>query len=161
MFKDLKKKADALKRSAEDQMKVLDLPDIKGAIENSKTKVTESAQKASIALGETNSKAKAAIQSGKDSASEAINKHWPMIEKVVVNGLVGLTQEKLNDEKFMTSTLGSIYELLPTPVRLVVSRDKFISSCLVNKEQVLLRIESYKTLGDESNLNSQESNNKS
>lgn len=142
MFEDWKGKTENWKKAAESKAK--DLSEIKASIENSKTRLVNSAQKTSAVLGETGSRAKTAILSGKDATDEVINKHWPAIEGVLIHGLIGLAEEKLNDEKFLRSTLEGIFEILPSPVRVVIGRDKFLAFCIRRKEPILLHIREYK-----------------
>jgi hypothetical protein len=82
---------------------------------------------------------------GKEKSKQSIDKHWPAIEKLVVERLAGIKEEKLRDKAFLESTFDKVYELLPTAIRLVVKRDKFIGYCMGQQEHIVRRIEVYKS----------------
>jgi hypothetical protein len=188
MFEGLMRKAEELKRLAEEKAEAIDLVSLKAALDKSSDSLTNSAQKVSEVAGNTGKMAatavscsasrfskaardvggstrsaiaassqkasetiddaavaaKSALIYGKEGASEIIDKYGPTVEKIVVHGLVGVAEEKLNDEKFMKAFLEGFYELLPTPIRLVMSRDIFLSFCLTYKDPILMKVEGYK-----------------
>lgn len=95
-------------------------------------------------IGDTTIAARIAIVSGAESACEMYEKHGSTIEKIVVNGLIDIAEEKLQDETFLRSSLDKIYELLPVSVRLVISREAFFNFCVARKEPILVKIKGYR-----------------
>ena len=100
--------------------------------------------KTTTAIGDTATVAKTAMVSGAESAGAMYEKYGPTIEKIVVNGLIDIAEEKLQDEIFLRSSLEKAYELLPVSVRLVISRDVFFDFCVARKEPILVKIKGYK-----------------
>ena len=193
MFQKIKRKAEDLKKIAEDKSKNFDLSNIKNSIEKSKdaiidgatkasgmakdirttakSAISESAEKASnvadefenktrsifdnatqkttAAIADAKTATKLAIVSSKESAHAMHLKYGPTVEKIVVNGLIGIAEEKLQDEIFLKSSLAKIYELLPTPFRMAIDRDAFIGFCMDNKEPIAMKIQGYKKQTEE------------
>lgn len=144
MFKDMKLKTQKLKDFAERKKQEVDLEEIKASLERSTAKVAASVQTSKEVMSDATVQVRTQVESKKRASNEAIKSHWPKIEKVLVEGLIGVAEEKLNDEHFLTSTFESMYELLPTPVRLVLGREKFLKFCLANKSPILAKVNAYK-----------------
>lgn len=106
--------------------------------------VESSAKKTSVLLSDTATHAKSAIISGQESASEIVERYGPAMEKIVVNGLIDIAEDKLSDEDFLNSTLEKIYEFLPTSIRIVVGRELFISFFIKSKTPILKKIKEHK-----------------
>ena len=193
MFQNLKKKAEDLKKIAEDKSNNFDLSNIKNSIEKSKhaiidgatkasemakdikttakSAISESVEKASNLAGEAENKTrsifdnathkttvaiadaktatKSAIASSTESAHAMHLKYGPTVEKIVINGLIGIAEEKLQDEIFLKSSLAKIYELLPTPFRMAIDRDALIGFCIDNKDPIAMKIQGYKKQTEE------------
>lgn len=54
------------------------------------------------------------LDSGKEVANSYIDKHWPLVERIVLGGLLSLAEETLRDEKNIKMIFEKTYELLPT-----------------------------------------------
>lgn len=74
------------------------------------------------------------------SAEELWAQHGDTVEKIVVDGLIDVAEDKLNDQEFILSSFETIYELLPTPIRLVISRDYFLRKCFAQKEVIHAKV---------------------
>ncbi len=51
-------------------------------------------------------------------------KYRAIVENVVFNGLLGIAEDKLNDDEFINNLFNKVYEILPTPVRLIISLER-------------------------------------
>lgn len=59
---------------------------------------------------------------------------------------MNLANSKLNDEEALAFAFDKAYELMPTPIRLILPRNQFIQFCLNRKELILRKIPSYNEL---------------
>ncbi len=84
------------------------------------------------------------IDGAKNSTESIIEKNWPKVEMVLYEGLIGLAENKLKDDKSLASAFETAYELMPTAIRLVLSREKFIDFCLTRKESILQKLSDYR-----------------
>lgn len=116
MFKDLMGKA----KSAAEKI------DLKSSLEAAKKSTTEN------------------ITATKSKAKDVFDKNWPKFEEVIVKGLINITEEKLKDDKALAAAFEKAYELLPVPVRLVLSRDNFLNFCMLKREPLLEKVQKYK-----------------
>lgn len=80
----------------------------------------------------------------KTKAKDIFDKNWPRFEEVIVKGLINITEEKLKDDKSLTAAFEKAYELLPVPVRLVLSRDNFLNFCMLKREPLLEKVQKFK-----------------
>lgn len=55
-----------------------------------------------------------------------LGEHWSKIETMLIHSLLSVAKEKLHDEEFLETAFEKAYELLPTAVRLLVSRKRFL-----------------------------------
>lgn len=119
----------------------LESVDIKSKIDSAKSGLESLELKAKL---ET---AKNATSGGFDAAKNKtkvyFEEHWPKIEEFLVKGLLDISQEKLLDEKTFIPLFEKSYELLPTPVRLVIPRERFMGFCLERKEPLVTKVISY------------------
>lgn len=93
--------------------------------------VTDSTKNLSNSIADGLTSAQSTVSSG---AEELWAQHGDTVEKIVVDGLIDVAEDKLNDQEFVLSSFETIYELLPTPIRLVISRDYFLRKCFAQKE---------------------------
>lgn len=84
------------------------------------------------------------IDGAKNSTESIIEKSWPKIEAVLYEGLIGLAESKLKDDKSLVSAFETAYEIMPTVIRLSISRDTFVDFCLTRKESILQKLSVYK-----------------
>lgn len=76
-------------------------------------------------------KIKDKAESTKDSKVVAnmqslFDEHWSKIESKLVHIFLSVAEEKLYDEEFVETAIDKSYELLPTAVRLIISRKRFL-----------------------------------
>jgi hypothetical protein len=85
-------------------------------------------------------KTDAALSSGSQRGQELFAEHYPKIEPMVVDGLLSVAEEKLNDELVLSGYIEKTYELLPMPVRLMVSRAQFTEFAMKHKAPLLQKV---------------------
>ena len=85
-------------------------------------------------------KTDAALSSGSQKGQELFADYYPKIEPMVVDGLLSVAEEKLNDELVLSGYIEKTYELLPMPVRLMVSRAQFIEFTMKHKTPLLQKV---------------------
>ncbi|MEG0280698.1 MAG: hypothetical protein RR510_14955 [Morganella sp. (in: enterobacteria)] len=59
------------------------------------------------------------------SVSETASSAWPLIEKIVTDGLIELGSDLLNDKEKMDEISIIIWERIPREVRFFISKDKY------------------------------------
>ena len=71
---------------------------------------------------------------------ELWKQHGSKIESLVVDGLLNIAEDKLINETEIRNVISKVYELLPTPVRLVLPREMIINKILEQKGQLLTKV---------------------
>lgn len=66
-----------------------------------------------------------------------LDEHWTKIESKLVHGFLSVAEERLYDEEFIETAFDKSYELLPTAVRLIISRKRFLA--FANSKSDILR----------------------
>ncbi len=84
------------------------------------------------------------LESGKDKANIYFEKNWNLMEKILVDGLLSMAEDALKDEKNIKMFFEKAYELLPTGVRLVISREKFVELSMKKRDPLILSLQQYK-----------------
>ncbi len=84
-------------------------------------------------------------EASKTEANAVWKKHGVTVERVVVEGLLSIAEEKLRDEKMIEGVLIKLYETLPLPVRFVFSRDLFVAFTSKHRETLLLKVQDART----------------
>lgn len=84
------------------------------------------------------------VEGAKNNTDSMMEKYWPKVERLLYEGLGGVAENKLKDDKSLASAFEVAYEVMPTPVRLILPRDKFVGFCLERKEPILRKLSSYK-----------------
>ncbi len=79
----------------------------------------------------------------RQQAQGFLEEHWPKIESLLVDGLLQLGITQLQDDRILTLVLGEVYELLPRPLRLLLSRERFVHFALQRRAPLLLKLQSY------------------
>ncbi len=110
--------------------------------------VSESAKKLSSTVSEGTKSLTTSISGSLINAQNVVTggvddfwtRHKDLIEKIVIDGLIGIADDKLSDKEFMLSSFETLYELLPTPLRLVISRDFFINKCIAQKDVIQIKV---------------------
>lgn len=95
----------------------------------------------SARLDATKQFASSKYEAGKAETSAAWEKHWPTIERVLVEGLLSIAEEKLRDDKMIEGALTKLYETLPLAVRFVLSRDRFLVFTMEHRGTLLLKVQ--------------------
>ncbi|MCU1791400.1 hypothetical protein PZA22_06110 [Pectobacterium polaris] len=83
-------------------------------------------------------------QSSEKSESVFSSKYKLMLQQVIINGLIGIAEDKLKDDVFIESVFNKAYEILPTPVRLILNRKRCLDYLMANKEPLLEKIQDYR-----------------
>ncbi|ANF81869.1 hypothetical protein A3K93_06465 [Acinetobacter sp. NCu2D-2] len=83
---------------------------------------------------------KAKDQMSQVNLADLWQQHSSKVEHLVVDGLLGLTEDKLVNEAEIRAVIAKVYELLPMPVRLVLPRDFIINKILEQKGPLLNKV---------------------
>jgi hypothetical protein len=143
MFKGLINKAKAIKESVESS----------DAFNTAKHLANDSLDKAktikeTVESSDTLSSAKQFASNGLDNgkliANDAFDKYWPKVESIIVNGLLSTAEEKLKDDQMLENMIEKAYEVLPTAVRLILPRTKFIEFSMKRRDPILIKVQEYK-----------------
>jgi hypothetical protein len=77
-------------------------------------------------------------QGGLRGAADAVlEKHIPMIRELLVEKVGAAALATLRSKAAMGLTIGSIYEFLPTAVRIVIPRQTFVDFVIENLDRIL------------------------
>ncbi|CAB3668973.1 hypothetical protein LMG26685_03668 [Achromobacter mucicolens] len=127
-----------------------------GALESSKAQLGDAAANArakGLALagatavkgrelaGATAEKGRELAGATAEKGSALVEQHWQTIERVTVDGLLSVSAEKLKDDAMVKDVLERAYEALPTVVRLVLPRDRYLEIVIQKKQPLLAKIE--------------------
>lgn len=93
------------------------------------------------------------IDNIKEDGNSTIDKYWPLVEDLLIKKLLSLTQDSLNDDKALEKFFSTIYETIPTPVRIILPREAFIQFCLTQKEPLLNKVQSIKQEIENNSIN--------
>ena len=80
----------------------------------------------------------------KDWSDSKYQQYYPTIEQAVMRSFVGFSESKLKDDDFIESCFNKAFELLPTPVRLVLPRNVFFDFCHKHKEKLISKAMQYR-----------------
>lgn len=81
------------------------------------------------------------VGEGASVAISRVEKHWPAVEKVLVDGLLTVAHDRLKDDEVFLLAVEKTFELLPTPVRLILPRSAFIKHSLTHRDSIVAQIE--------------------
>lgn len=84
-----------------------------------------------------------ASQAG-STASGYFDQYWPTVERVLVDGLLDVAHDRLKDDEAYLSVVNTLFELLPTPIRLVLPRAALERHSLKHRDTIVQKIESRK-----------------
>jgi len=76
-----------------------------------------------------------------EKGSALVEQHWQTIERVTVDGLLNVSAEKLKDDAMVKDVLERAYEALPTVIRLVLPRERYLEIVIQKKQPLLAKIE--------------------
>lgn len=114
--------------------------------------ISEKAKALADAATETLASAGQAVVTAKDTVLDGVGeqanvaiaqaeKHWPAVEKVLVDGLLSVAHDRLKDDEAFLLAVEKAFELLPTPVRLVLPRSAFIKHSLTHRDSIVAQID--------------------
>jgi hypothetical protein len=116
-----------------------------GALESSKAQLGDAAASARAKgreiAGATAEKGRELAGATAEKGSALVEQHWQTIERVTVDGLLSVSAEKLKDEAMIKDVLERAYEALPTVVRLVLPRERYLEIVIQKKQPLLAKIE--------------------
>jgi hypothetical protein len=85
------------------------------------------------------------VTDSKNGTNSILDKYWPIVEELLLDKLLTVAGDSLNNDEALEQVFSTAYELIPTPVRLVLPRDTFIQFCMCKKEPLLKKLEEYKS----------------
>lgn len=114
--------------------------------------IADKAKALSEAVSETMTSASDAVVSAKDSVLDSVGeganvavshaeKYWPAVERVLVDGLLTVAHDRLKDDDVFLLAVEKAFELLPTPIRLVLPRSAFIKHSLAHRDSIVAQID--------------------
>ncbi|MCY7264281.1 hypothetical protein [Pseudomonas protegens] len=114
--------------------------------------IADKAKALSDAVSETMVSAGEAVVSAKDTVVESVGegasaavsqveKHWPAVERILVDGLITVAHDRLRDDEVFLLAVEKAFELLPTPIRLVLPRSSFIKHSMAHRDSLVMKIE--------------------
>ncbi|WP_313620079.1 hypothetical protein [Achromobacter sp.] len=109
-----------------------------GAIESSKAQLGDAAASA-------RAKGRELAGATAEKGGALVEQHWQTIERVTVDGLLSVSAEKLKDEAMVKDVLERAYEALPTVIRLVLPRERYLEIVIQKKQPLLAKIEGART----------------
>lgn len=115
-------------------------------------------QKTQVFVGDATQKVSSSVNQNLDKCRQIFNENYSKIEPIIINGLLDVAEDKLKDEKFLSDCFEKFYEILPIPVRLVISRSWFTDFLLKRKDPLLEKVSKIKNQRSEEFLISYEKN---
>lgn len=101
-------------------------------------------QKTQVFVGDATQKVSSSVNQNLDKCRQIFNENYSKIEPIIINGLLDVAEDKLKDEKFLSDCFEKFYEILPIPVRLVISRSWFTDFLLKRKDPLLEKVSKIK-----------------
>lgn len=74
-------------------------------------------------------------------AVKHLEDNWDSIERVFVDGLLSVTHDRIKDDEVFEMLAEKAFELLPTPVRLLLPRAAFIAHSEKHRASIVEKIE--------------------
>jgi hypothetical protein len=84
------------------------------------------------------------FEAGKDGATAKWEQHWPAIERLLVEGLLTVAEEKLADDKMLEGAFLKFYETLPLAARFILSRERFVEFTMARRDPILLKLQDFR-----------------
>ncbi len=85
--------------------------------------------------------AKAAVKNAQDVgtgiAADAIEQHWPAIQRVLREQVAPAATAAITNDEFIDMAVRRLHPLLPLPIRLVIRPRRLSDWCLRNRDRVL------------------------
>lgn len=123
-----------------------------GFIKDKASELAASAAESALAVKSAASEKATAIKDGVvggvDQASTAASgyfeEYWPIAERILVDGLIDVAHDRLKDDEAYLGVVNTLFELLPTPIRLVLPRAALERHSLKHRDTIIQKIESRK-----------------
>lgn len=80
----------------------------------------------------------------KDAAAAKWEEHWPSIERVLVEGLLTVAEEKLQDDQLLEGAFLKFYETLPLAARFILTRERFVEFTMARRDPILLKLQDFR-----------------
>lgn len=93
---------------------------------------------------ETDNVVEECVEAPESTSISTKEKYQQLLNNIVINGLLNIAEDKLNDDAFIESVFNKAYELLPTPVRLVVKRQWCLNYLQSQKTPLLEKLKVYR-----------------
>ncbi|MGZ9667520.1 hypothetical protein ACXX9E_15755 [Pseudomonas sp. GNP014] len=81
------------------------------------------------------------IGEGANAANDYLDKNWPQIERVLVDGLLTVTHDRIKDDEVFLLVAEKAFELLPAPIRLLLPRSAFLAHTEKHRASIVELIE--------------------
>src|SRR5687768_11419364 len=81
--------------------------------------------------------AKSAQTMGADLASDAIEQHWPAIQRALREHVAPAATAPVTNDQMIDTAVRSLHRHLPLPIRLVIRQQRLVDWCFSNRERVL------------------------
>lgn len=81
------------------------------------------------------------VGEGANSAFKYLEESWPQIERVLVDGMLTVTHDRIKDDEVFMLVAEKAFELLPAPVRLVLPRAAFLAHTEKHRAVIVEKIE--------------------
>ena len=94
-------------------------------------------------------KAGAAVSSSSSKIQELFDQNYPKIEPIIINGLLKISKEKIKDDKLLNTVFDKGYEILPFPVRLIISKARFLEFTMTHRDSLLQKVMTLKNQRNE------------
>ena len=80
----------------------------------------------------------------KVKSNDLFLEYWPTIEKLIIKKVMPQVIDKLKEDDEVELILRKTFELLPTTIRLLTTREKFVRFFMNKKESIIKLIEDYR-----------------
>lgn len=84
------------------------------------------------------------LEAGKAGATAKWEQHWPATERLLVEGLLTVAEEKLEDDKMLEGAFLKLYETLPLAARFILTRERFLEFTMSRREPILLKLKDFR-----------------
>jgi hypothetical protein len=84
----------------------------------------------------------AAQAKGTELTGDAIEQHWPVIQKVLREQIAPMAMAAATNDELVETIARTLHGLLPLPIRLVIRPHRLTSWCMTNRDRILSAIRS-------------------
>lgn len=90
-------------------------------------------------FGKLAEKARSAV-----SVPDVVEQNWAKCESFVVSAIADAYEENVVSDEGFSGVMESVYELLPLPLRLLLSRDRFLAISLSHRDTLMTKGRDYR-----------------